>query len=319
MDLRQHDSMITVRKRLALVGQKGYRPHPVVGVILAVGVLLIVGVVFGQILRDYEAETSFMANTLVIPRSDPNYLGVHGKITTLDPVRGDLVMRLSFEPKGHLLAPDEVSPAETLVLDANSVEGEAQQFYLAGVTMDPLDITLNVDGTASSYPFDHHTAQLVLDLGQPLPNKQGPPVKGEMLDYTPVPIALSLTAVQPGYRIVLQQVGPFEDGIVRVKLTVRRSLTVISFAMFVMIVEWLLALGTLAVTLMVTIRGRRPDVAIFAWLATMLFALPPLRAVMPGVPPIGTLGDFLSFFWAVGMVAVCLIILVVDWVLRAPG
>jgi hypothetical protein len=319
MDLRQHDPVISLRKELALARRKGYRPHPVLMVTLAAVVLLIVGLVLSQILRDYEAETSFMANTLVIPGSNPDSLEVNGKITKLDPVRGDLVMRLSFVPKGRLLAPDEVAPAETLVLDANSVEGEAQQFYPAGVTMDPLDITLNVDGTASNYPFDRHAAQLVLDLGQPLSEKEGPPVRGELLEYTPVPIALNLTAVQPGYRIALQQVGPFEDGIVRVKLTVRRSLTVISVTMFVMIVEWLLALGTLAVTLVVAIRGRRPDVAIFAWLATMLFALPPLRDVMPGVPPIGTLGDFLSFFWAVGIVAVCLIILVVDWVLRAPG
>jgi hypothetical protein len=319
MDLRQNESITTVRKKLALARHKGHRRHRVLVGALAVVLLLSFGVVLSQILRDYEAETSFMANTLVIPSSAPDRLEVTGKITKLDPVRGDLLMRLSFQPQGQLLAPDEVSPTKTLVLDANSVEGEAQQFYPAGVTMDPLDITLNVDGTASNYPFDRHTAQLVLDLGRPVTGDQGPPVKGQVLDYVPVPIALNLTAVQPGYRIALRQVGPFEAGILRVQLSVRRSLTVISFAMFVMLVEWLLALGTLAVTLMVAIRGRRPEVAIFAWLATMLFALPPLRDVMPGVPPIGTLGDFLSFFWTVSIVAVCLIILVVDWVLRAPS
>jgi len=40
---------------------------------------------------------------------------------------------------------------------------------------------------------------------------------------------------------------------------------------------------------------------------------------MPGTPPIGTLADFLSFFWAECLVAACLFVLVVIYLRRLPS
>jgi len=40
-----------------------------------------------------------------------------------------------------------------------------------------------------------------------------------------------------------------------------------------------------------------------------LFAFPAVRNSQPGVPPVGTWGDFVSFFWAESMIALALGIL----------
>ncbi len=100
-------------------------------------------------------------------------------------------------------------------------------------------------------------------------------------------------------------------------MQVSRSATIVAFAIFIMILKWLLALGALFVMLSVTVRGRKVELAMFSWLAALLFALPPLRNVMPAVPPLGTLSDFLSFFWAEGIVALSLALIVFTWLRRA--
>jgi hypothetical protein len=46
------------------------------------------------------------------------------------------------------------------------------------------------------------------------------------------------------------------------------------------------------------------------------FAFAAVRNAQPGTPPIGTYSDFISFFWAEVIIALCLIILVFTWLLR---
>lgn len=50
--------------------------------------------------------------------------------------------------------------------------------------------------------------------------------------------------------------------------------------------------------------------------AALLFAFASVRNAQPGTPPIGTYSDFISFFWAEVIIALCLVILVFTWVLR---
>ena len=49
----------------------------------------------------------------------------------------------------------------------------------------------------------------------------------------------------------------------------------------------------------------------------VLFALPPLRASLPGSPPPGGLVDFVAFYWAVAVVGLTLLALVWLWVREA--
>ena len=58
----------------------------------------------------------------------------------------------------------------------------------------------------------------------------------------------------------------------------------------------------------------------FAFLAALLFAFPTVRNNLPGNPPIGSLNDFLAFFWTEGIVALALVALLIAFcVRRLPG
>jgi hypothetical protein len=51
---------------------------------------------------------------------------------------------------------------------------------------------------------------------------------------------------------------------------------------------------------------KRPGIVwpALGWMAATLFALVSLRNAAPGAPPIGSIMDYLAFFWAEGIIAV---------------
>ncbi|MEW5629238.1 DUF4436 family protein [Streptomyces hydrogenans] len=64
-------------------------------------------------------------------------------------------------------------------------------------------------------------------------------------------------------------------------------------------------------------RGGRPGPPL-GWMAATLFALAAFRNTAPGAPPIGSLLDYLAFFWAESLIAFCVVV-VVTRAVRAEG
>jgi hypothetical protein len=79
------------------------------------------------------------------------------------------------------------------------------------------------------------------------------------------------------------------------------------------------ALAVLTVTILVAVGGRKLEPPLVGLLGALLFGFVAFRNAMPGTPPIGTLADFISFFWAEGLVAACLFVLVVIYLRRLPA
>lgn len=52
---------------------------------------------------------------------------------------------------------------------------------------------------------------------------------------------------------------------------------------------------------------------------SLIFGLPALRNIQPGVPAVGTLGDYFSFVWAELFVAVSAIIVICAWLFRSES
>jgi hypothetical protein len=50
---------------------------------------------------------------------------------------------------------------------------------------------------------------------------------------------------------------------------------------------------------------------------SLIFGLPALRNIQPGVPPVGGFSDFLSFIWAEMMVSISAIALAWTWIVRS--
>ena len=93
-----------------------------------------------------------------------------------------------------------------------------------------------------------------------------------------------------------------------------RSAASRGWVLAIMAIFWAIAIGAVAVTVLVFRRERNWETRLLAWLAAMLFALISLRAAAPGSPPIGTFFDFYAVFEALSLVALSLIALTVFYV-----
>jgi hypothetical protein len=99
-----------------------------------------------------------------------------------------------------------------------------------------------------------------------------------------------------------------------VALTLYRPRPIVFFVVFMSLIMAALTVGAATVTVGVVLRGLRPEFGMFTWTAALLFAFPGIRNALPGTPPLGCLTDFLIFFWAEILIALCMVALLVKWI-----
>lgn len=80
---------------------------------------------------------------------------------------------------------------------------------------------------------------------------------------------------------------------------------------------WILTLGALGIGWRVLSVNVKAELPMCQFLAVLLFALPAVRNLQPAAPPIGSLSDFLAFFWCEGFVALSLCVLLVNYLFRS--
>jgi hypothetical protein len=59
---------------------------------------------------------------------------------------------------------------------------------------------------------------------------------------------------------------------------------------------------------------RRIEVALLAWTASLLFALPLLRTYLPNAPPIGAAIDIYVYLWVMVLAVIAAVLVVIAWV-----
>lgn len=233
-------------------------------------------------------------------------------ISNVDPLKGDMTVRLENSAEGDLLADDGTLKQDIHIL-VNSVNGKADYPFKKGESIGPIEYVTSLDGGAFLYPNDRYQAYLEVFVS----NDKAEPVPVEVDGYT---TAGGFVIRKGDVKDVFEHNVPeFEEGEFRVVLNMERSAPVKLFARFIIGLQWLLALSGLSVVLRVVIGGRKCELALFTWLTAMLFALPPMRNAMVGVPSIGVYVDFLGFLCAEGLVACSLAALVLTWHLRKAG
>lgn len=131
-----------------------------------------------------------------------------------------------------------------------------------------------------------------------------------------VSIAVDFYGSIPGMKIAAAKSKESTDDYVGIDMTISRSSTVIFFSLFIALLMWGAAIGVLLLVLSVLLRGRKIEVGMFSFLSALLFAMVAVRNSQPGVPPVGTFSDFISFFWAEVILALCLMTILFTWLLR---
>jgi hypothetical protein len=311
---------------------------------LAVVVIFAVGMVV--VLRFYKNEGEKRSAAVSnLADKDPNHIAVDVKIISIDPNKGDIVARLEFEPKGSFTKDEGLTLERDLKLYVNSATGKQELDFPKGKKMNPSEVVINMfDGLVTDYPFDKHSAFLEMYFlpgkeekkpaeataakpaeATPSPTPETPAAgeekkpevekKTESADDE-IPIGVDFFGSIPGFKIDASKSKESTNDYAGIDMTIARATTTKFFSIFVMTMMWGLTLGVIFLTLSVVLRGRKVELAMFSFTAALLFAFAAVRNAQPGTPPIGTFGDFISFFWAEVIIAFCLVILVFTWVVR---
>lgn len=275
------------------------------------------------------------ANTSDAGAKHTDYIETVAKILSIDPIKGDASVRLEFIPHGNF-AKEDGTLARNVKLDVNSSNGKQEISFEKGKRMTPTEAVLNMyDGEVSDYPFDRHKAELVFwftakpdkPADKPKPVEESPAAEPKPETKTEataeeveeeVPFTLDFAPAMAGYTIETAKSKDSDDEYVNLEMSIARSSMVKFFSIFVMCLMWGVSIAVLLLVLSVVVRGRKVEIAMFSFIATLLFAFVAVRNSQPAVPPIGTLSDYFSFFWAEVILALSLLTIIFTW-LRRPA
>jgi len=291
----------------------------IVGV-LAAGVIY-VGIRFGE-------EREKAATPTIVGPDITDGIVLNAIVLAIDPIRSEMTLRIVPEPFGSYGETGFAKPLEILTGTPTGLTKE--EIKVSSLVSSYDVVTSLIDSQVSIYPFDNYKARLGLQMGTPVggapegafDDPTGAESPGNT-DVAAVPTQVEVEATLHGYKIVAKPVVSREDvpggdaTQVIVTFEVRRSGSTRFFAVFVMVLMWAIAIGVLWITLSVFFRRREVEVAFLSMFGIVLFALPNIRNVQPGAPPIGSLTDVLAFFWCESLVAACLVVMIVLFVRRS--
>lgn len=305
----------------------------VVGMVIAAVVVLVLLFAYVTVLRSYNHEGDERSFHIADKQTaGADYIKVGIKVISVDPVKGDMVVRLEFDPEGAL-AKDEFSPAEDLTLFINSATGKQEHKFEKGKRINPIDATVPLVGQASDYPFDSHDANLWMILTTPVkaeakseqpkepddaePGAAKPPAKASVYDSNePVAMAVDFEGSIPGLKLEADKDKESELGYTSIDMKISRSSTVVFFATFVMVLMLCLTAAATIMMLRFWLGNRKIELGAMSLYGAMLFAFPAMRNSQPGVPPLGTYSDYVSFFWAEALIAILLVTIITLWAVR---
>ncbi len=278
--------------------------------------LLIFAGAYIFVLNAYKTEGADRAAELApdTQKAGENRIDVTGRIVTADVMKGDVTMRLEFTPHGSFLSSDGTTLARDLELYVASATGKNVHEFKKGRRMNPVEAVVEIyEGEPMDYPFDAHSAELTFFFETPAVKE------GEGGGSDSIPMAVELRGSVAGLRIDAEYAKENAPDHAVIDINISRAMTAIFFSTFIMIAMWLLVIAVLFLVFRVFAGHRKIEISMFSFLGALLFAFPALRNSQPGTPPIGTLSDFLAFFWAEVIIALCLISVVLRWLTRGPG
>jgi ABC-type glycerol-3-phosphate transport system permease component len=255
------------------------------------------------------------------PAVVPDNIEVSVQLVSVDAVKREVTARIDFTINGNLTSDQGFSVNQNLKLLVNNASGQKdnnqREFLLEkGKLVPAVDITLALtSGDIRNYPFDSYKMDLVLILIKvPEDNKEQ-----NILQAETVPMGLDIFTNIPNFRLKVTESKEMDEGFYVINHSVERTFPVQFFFIFVMSIFTVVSVTSFLVALLIALRIYRLDTIgndIFSFLAALLFAFPALRLALPDTPPIGSLADFLVFFWAVGLIGVALVVAIITWLLR---
>ena len=256
-------------------------------------------------------------------------------VTSIDPEKGVLSARLRLRPFGNL-ADEGGTPRLKLKLFLNNSPGQQVFEFPEGEGIIRIEASFPLEGDQNRYPFDRYETNMwflvdspkeskVAQLSQIQPDELAQDATQEELaigkdllkNNKSVPLSIAVSASTRGIKYTGGVIRTNASKGTRVHLSLVRPYNVINTSVTVMCLMMGLALSVLAVAISGILFREKFDLLPLTLSISLIFGLPALRYIQPGVPSVGVLGDYLSFIWAELIVAGSAIITIWTWLVRS--
>jgi hypothetical protein len=262
-------------------------------------------VAYAGVIGLYRIEATKGVADFVTSVSESDYIEVSVNVTNIDPVKGDIAARMQFVPHGKLALENGNKISQGVKLVTNTSTGKPERTFDEGKVMEPIDVVFPIfDGQVNDYPFDRHESLLEIEMA----NAADP--------TTSISTQVNFWANIPGFSTKATLNPESDSSYTAINIGVDRSITTIFFSLFIMVGMWIVGIIVLIQSQIVRSKGKMVEIGMFAYMATLIFALPAVRNIQPGIPPVGAFSDFLSFFWAEGLATVSFITIAYCWLTR---
>jgi hypothetical protein len=262
-------------------------------------------------------------------------------VTGVNPVTQELTAQIGLRPQGAL-AQDEVTPAVDLELITNNVRSQQEFDFPKGKRMNRIEAAFPLNGDLNKYPLDQYRTTLWLLMTTPAqevkPKTSSAPqspqapgstqsegLQGDHLAVgatalqrsTTVPLTIALTASTPGIKFEGSVSRKSSLEVAGIELKTRRADNVIAVSILLMMLMCGLAASLLSVVIVAMTTRTKAGLIPLSISIALIFGLPALRNVQPGVPPVGALGDYFAFIWAEIIVGLSAIASAWVWLVRS--
>jgi len=254
--------------------------------------------------------------------------------TNANPATHELTAQVSFRLAGKIAA-DEVTPAVDLHLLINNFRGEQEFDFPKDKRMNRIEVVFPLTGDLNKYPLDRYDTTVRLLMTTPARNvrRETPSMPASITQHThptdelavsptallqnsPVALSISLTASVPGIRFKGNVSRGSSQEPTGIELHLTRATNVIAVSLIVVLMMTALSMSLLAMAIRAITTSERTDLLPLSVSISLIFGLPALRNIQPGVPPVGALVDYVTFIWAELIVAASAVLIVWTWLLR---
>lgn len=174
----------------------------------------------------------------------------------------------------------------------------------AHMTSSTFEVDLN-DGSVINYPFDSFVARLDVQL-----------VDGKASLNLPARITVWEGVL--GYNLHATSQPGANPNEVQLAIAVSRGGAIVLLALCAYGVMLVLGFCAVVMGVLTFINVRPPETGLIGSLAAFAFALPVLRGILPGSPPLGVAADMWVFLWAEMVNVVALALVVFKWAHAGP-
>lgn len=166
------------------------------------------------------------------------------------------------------------------------------------------EVDLN-DGSVTHYPFDSFVARLEVQL-----------MDGKA--SLSLPARITVWEGVLGYNLYTTSRAGADPNDVQLAIAISRGGAIVLFALCAYGVMLVLGFCAVVMGVLTFINVRPPETGLIGSLAAFAFALPVLRGILPGSPPLGVAADMWVFLWVEMVNVLALALVVFKWAHAGP-